>query len=355
MLKLSKVLIHQKDNTVYAFAYAGKKLKFVTVDEVDSVSSEAVFRAKVCKLNHANQTAFIEYIPNATGYINLPSNVTVQDGSVINVQLSWLGNDIKQAKFRYGWELIGKHLIYSAPSKQTKITGKNVSLQLLDKLNTLLVNFPANWRLRSALNMATDSATILAEAQILSERANVIESRLRMHLLDIGVPNYCKLLRSFDLVEDGEVITNCEAAYDELTEWQDAWQLDVISYDKYLDCNDLILWYNDIVNNSYVELLNGSSLEINTVSGINIIDVNSGKLTISGGNLNFILLDSIYQQICLRNLQGIILIDAIKNMNQNDKQKIIAYLNKLFKDDITKCKVLGFSHSGLIELVRNKF
>jgi Ribonuclease G/E len=67
------------------------------------------------------------------------------------------------------------------------------------------------------------------------------------------------------------------------------------------------------------------------------------------------VLDTIYQQICLRNLQGIILLDLLKNMTTTEQEQVIEYLKKLFKHDITNTKVLGFSHSGLCELIRQKF
>ena len=67
------------------------------------------------------------------------------------------------------------------------------------------------------------------------------------------------------------------------------------------------------------------------------------------------VLDAIYQQICLRNLQGIILLDLVKNMSDVEQQRILLYLTKLFKNDLTNTKILGFSHSGLCEIIRNKF
>ena len=36
-------------------------------------------------------------------------------------------------------------------------------------------------------------------------------------------------------------------------------------------------------------------------------------------------------------------------------QKIINYLEKLFKSDVTHTKILGFSNAGLCEIIRNKF
>lgn len=327
----------------------------MTTDELNSISSEAIFRAKVCKVNHANQTAFIEYLPNATGYINLPAQVKVQNGTIIPVQLSWLGNETKQAKFRYNWQLIGKYLVYAGTSNSVKIVSSGVSAQVLAFLNKLLENNPAEWILRSALSLDTNVDAVLAEAKILCARAKTIESRPNLYTLDIGMPNYCKLLRSFNLAPEAEVIINQESIYDEISEWQDAWMLDIISYDKHYDAEDLINWYQDSLTNPLVELANGGSLEINTVSGINIIDVNSGSLSVAVDKLNLMFIADIYHNICLRNLQGIILIDFVKNMQQDVKRKIIDEFNKLFRYDVVRTQVLGFSNAGLLELIRNKF
>lgn len=354
-MQLTKVLICVRDTQVYSFAYAQNKLVFVTTDELNSISSEAIFRAKVCKVNHANQTAFIEYLPNATGYINLPSQVKVQNGTIIPVQLSWLGNEHKQAKFRYNWQLVGKYLVYAGASNSVKIVSAGVSSQVLAFLNKLLENHPAEWILRSALSVDTEVDAVIAEAKILCERAKTIESRLNLYTLDIGMPNYCKLLRSFSLAKDAEIIINNESIYDEVTEWQDAWMLDVITYDKHYEIDDLITWYQDMLTNPLIELANGGSLEISTVSGINIIDVNSGSLAVAVDKLNLMFITDIYHNICLRNLQGIILIDFVKNMQQDAKRKIIDEFNKLFHYDVVRTQILGFSNAGLLELIRNKF
>lgn len=354
-MQLSKVVIYHTGDIVYSFAYSSGKLVFVTVDDINNVSSEAIFRAKVRKVNHANRTAFVEYLPDITGYLNLPQWLKVQDGSIIPVQLSWLGDVKKQAKLRYDWQLVGKYLIYTSNSQLLKINAKNMSKQLLTKLENLLINFPAQWQPRTALEMDTDDDAILVEAKILFDRAVAIKAQDKLYSLARGVPNYCKLLRSFDLAADSEIVTNYEPAYDDLSDWQDAWQLDIISYDKHLDFGEMVLWWQELTHSHVVEMSNGASLEIHTVAGINIIDINSGSMAVSGSRLNMLLLDEVYRQICLRNLQGIILIDVIKNMSENEQQTVVNYLNKLFKRDISKCNVLGFSHSGLLELVRNKF
>lgn len=351
---LSKVIIYQHQQQIYTFAYRDELLNFVVVEDLDTLPTESILRGKITKLNHANRTAFIEYGTGQYGYINLPTWLKVQEGSNLIAQLSWHGNHEKQAKLRYGWQLVGKHLIYAGSANETKINGKNLSSQMSSKLLTLLAKFPAIWSVRSRVNMATDEDAILSEAHDLYSQAKLIESNTNSGVLASGLPAYLKLLRSLPLVSDGEVITNSQTAYELVAKLQDSWLLDVISYKSNLDYNSAIKNYQDLLTQSQVMVAGGAMLDIHTVAGINIIDVNTGTLNLSGSKVNFIVLDEIYRQICLRNLQGIILIDVIKNMHQSDEQRIVSYLQKLFSIDISKAKVLGFSHSGLLEIIRNK-
>lgn len=355
LLMLDKVLIYQQEERIYTFAYALGKLQFILLDDNDSIATESIFRARISKINHANHTAFIEYLPQQFGYINLPTWLKVQTGTSVLAQLTWNGDSTKQAKFRYGAEIVGKYLIYSADSNLLEIQAKNLLPELRLKLDDVLQGIPAKWRLRSALQLDTDNDAILAEANYLKMQAEKLQTTNATGLLVDGLPDYAKLLRNISLSADGEIITNSKHIYDEMSKLQDAWLLDVISYQSGLNCQVNIDEYNTLIGQSLVALANGCTLEIHTVSGITIIDVNSGSSNLTSAKLNFIILDEIYQQICLRNLQGIILIDVIKNMSHADEQKIILYLQKLFRADISKTKVLGFSNSGLLELIRNKF
>jgi len=108
-----------------------------------------------------------------------------------------------------------------------------------------------------------------------------------------------------------------------------------------------------------VELESGGYLVIEQTEALAVVDVNSGKYT---GNkslqdtllsLNIEAAAEISRQIKLRNLSGIIIIDFIDMDSQEDWDILIAYFNKALTQK-AKCKVLGQTKLGLVEITRKK-
>lgn len=348
MQKIDKVIIYKEHDFISSFAYSDGKLCFMVTDQINPPYSEAIIPIKVSRINHANNSAFIEYDDNQTGYINLPKWLKVQSGSKLHAQLTWQGDEIKQAKFRSTWQIAGKYIVYNSKS-ELKFANKNLPAELLDKLNSLLSNQPATWSIRTIAINNTDYDLISSEAQEIYAIAEKLNSNKEYTYS--GIPNYLKIFRELNLVTNAEVTTNDDSIYNKLIEKQDLWLIDTIHYNKNLQLPLL-----DIANHKkLVQLENGSTLEIGTFAGINIIDINSGSSNTDKNTTNFLILDEVYRQICVQNLQGIILVDVIKNSSILQEGKIINYLQKLFRHDISQTKILGFSNSGLLEIIRNKF
>lgn len=351
---LNKIIIYRADNDcIYAFAYSNDKLVFVTED-ILTINTESVFRGKITKVNLASKSAFIEYLPDHTGFMNLPVKLNVQSGSTLAAQLTWLGDENKQAKLRHNWCLVGKYVVYAGKQPQ-RIQSSVISDNLKARLSAVLDNYPAHWVIRSCVTDELDFDCVVSEMKLLHQQASQITASSSFGQIHAGVANYLKLIRELQLADGCEIISNQQEIHQHLLSYQDVWQIDVLSFEPNIAGDKLVSVYKDLLASNSVNLANGASLEINTVSGITIIDVNSSRSNLDGSKLNFLVLDAIYQQICLRNLQGIILLDLIKNMSEIEQQKIMNYLTKLFRQDITNTKILGFSHSGLCEIIRNKF
>ncbi|RNC29933.1 MAG: Ribonuclease G [Candidatus Dichloromethanomonas elyunquensis] len=109
-----------------------------------------------------------------------------------------------------------------------------------------------------------------------------------------------------------------------------------------------------------VPLARGGYLVIEQTEALTAIDVNSGKYT--GNNnleetllsLNLEAAEEISRQIRLRNLSGIIIIDFIDLERTEDWEKLITTLEKFFERDKVKCKVIGLTKLGLVEVTRKK-
>ena len=110
----------------------------------------------------------------------------------------------------------------------------------------------------------------------------------------------------------------------------------------------------------HVWLDSGASLVIDICEAMTVIDVNTAKFT-GKKNLEETLLKTnleacreISRQVRLRNLGGIILIDMIDMMSDDQRQHVLAALKDAFALDRVKTVVHGFTSLGLVEMTRKK-
>lgn len=109
-----------------------------------------------------------------------------------------------------------------------------------------------------------------------------------------------------------------------------------------------------------VWLKNGGYLIINQTEALIAIDVNTGKYV--GRNsleetvldTNLLAVKAIARQLRLRNLGGIIIIDFIDMITDEDKQQVLKALEYACGFDKIKCNVVGLTQLGLVEMTRKK-
>jgi RNAse G (EC 3.1.4.-) len=109
-----------------------------------------------------------------------------------------------------------------------------------------------------------------------------------------------------------------------------------------------------------VWLRNGGYIIINQTEALIAIDINTGKY-VGKHSLEETVLDTnlqavqvIARQLRLRNLGGIIIIDFIDMVNNEDKQQVLNALEKACESDKIKCNVIGLTQLGLVEMTRKK-
>lgn len=102
----------------------------------------------------------------------------------------------------------------------------------------------------------------------------------------------------------------------------------------------------------------GGFITIDKTEALTAIDVNSGKY-IGKDNVEATIYKvnkeasiEIAKQLKLRDIGGIIIIDYIDMMEEENKEKIIETLKNELKKDRTKTQIIGFSKLNLLELTR---
>ncbi|WP_280769762.1 Rne/Rng family ribonuclease [Salipaludibacillus daqingensis] len=112
--------------------------------------------------------------------------------------------------------------------------------------------------------------------------------------------------------------------------------------------------------NPFVWLKNGGSLHIDHTEAMTVIDVNSSKFTGKQGlretalTINLQAAKTIAEQLRLRDIGGIIVIDFIDMHADKDRMEVVEQLKSALQKDRTMTNVLGFTQLGLLEMTRKK-
>ena len=109
-----------------------------------------------------------------------------------------------------------------------------------------------------------------------------------------------------------------------------------------------------------VRLPGGGNIILDRCEAMTVIDINTASAAVSGSKEQTILetnleaCGAIAQQVRLRNLSGIILIDFIDMDNETDRSMVLKRLEECFSRDRVKTVIHGWTSLGLIEMTRKR-
>lgn len=108
-----------------------------------------------------------------------------------------------------------------------------------------------------------------------------------------------------------------------------------------------------------VRLKSGGSIVIDQTEAMIVIDVNSGKSTdneqeLTALNTNFEALKEICKQIRLRDMGGMIIIDFIDMMYENNRKKLFNETRRILSRDRAKTVVFPLTQLGLLQITRQR-
>jgi ribonuclease G len=113
------------------------------------------------------------------------------------------------------------------------------------------------------------------------------------------------------------------------------------------------------LNDRKVWLDNGGFLIIDRTEALTVIDVNSGKDIRGRDNTglrlrtNLLAAGTIARQLRLRNLGGMIIIDFIDLKDMADREALLDTFRAALARDRARCRVVGFTSLGLLEMTRS--
>ncbi len=108
-------------------------------------------------------------------------------------------------------------------------------------------------------------------------------------------------------------------------------------------------------------LPSGGYLVIDRTEAMTVIDVNTGKYTGTGGNLeetvtrnNLEAAEEIVRQLRLRDLGGIVVIDFIDMVLESNRELVLRRLTECLGRDRTKHQVTEITSLGLVQMTRKR-
>ncbi len=110
-----------------------------------------------------------------------------------------------------------------------------------------------------------------------------------------------------------------------------------------------------------MHLPSGGSLVIDRTEAMTVVDVNTGKYTGSGGNLeetvtknNLEAAEEIVRQLRLRDIGGIIVVDFIDMVLESNRELVLRRLTEALGRDRTRHQVAEVTSLGLVQMTRKR-
>ena len=364
---------------------AGGELLDYAVSDMGAVSSVGnIYKGFVTNVFPGTQSCFVNIgmeknavlyaadMVSVTGENNKrPVETMVRTGQKLIVQVLRDASGDKGAHVTTRLALPGKYAVLLPGSAICAVSRRIFDQRESARLREIAKNhMPAG----GGLIMRTEAAgvgeeRIAADVAALSER---LQNMRRKEMSD-RIPEcihaetdfYREML--FRMLEDDitRVITDDKASYRELLNRSSAYNPE-ISYkiSHYREPWPLFAFHgvqNDIDNlrARKVWLKCGAFIVIDRTEAMTVIDVNTGKYNGANQRETFLRVNTeavieTARQLRLRDVGGIVVIDALRMNNQADQRAIIDALGTELAKDRQKTAVMGFTKLGLLEMTRKR-
>ena len=386
---MKEILINKnKEITTIAIVENGTLLEKYTQSDENTRLEESIYIGKIQNILEGMQSAFVDIGEKKNTYIhikdlmpkvniiNTPNGIEKRDirdiakvGQNLLVQVKRDKTGSKGAKVSTHISIPSRYIVLMPDTDIITISQKiedenerkrllNIAKQSLEKGYGAIIRTSSEKKEENKIK-ADIQKTISKWEKIKKEYSEKTDKK-------IGViykaDSFIKKI-ILDLIDEGisKIITNNKSYYEEIKK--------IIEEEKESNI-DIILKEEDILKlyciNIQIEkteqrkvwLKCGGFITIDKTEALTAIDVNSGKY-IGKSNLEETLLkvnleatEEIVNQIILRDIGGIIIIDYIDMPEEEDKDRIIQALQKALKRDRSKTQVIGFTKLNLLEMTR---
>ncbi|MEI5905682.1 Rne/Rng family ribonuclease [Bacillus spongiae] len=291
----------------------------------------------------------------------------LHQGEKVIVQVKKDGNDIKGPKLTNVIEWTGDKVVYMPEGKYVAVSKKKS-----DEERTLWKERAQNWKRAEEGLIIRTEAFAATEDEVINELFHLrAKNDAVLGLMNDKKPPYLLYKQNpflHSIMEKGKNITEGMIICDEssfLAEMKDTTQLQHLEFEWYPKNEGIFTEFSierdlEKLFKNIVWLDNGAYIIIDKTEAMTVIDVNTGKytgeqrLTDTAFKTNVAAAKVVAEQIILRNLSGIILVDFIDMKRKHEQDEVMKTFIKSLGTDDKRTRVLGFTKLGILQMTRKK-
>ncbi len=333
-----------------------------------------IYKGKVVSVSKPINACFVNYKDNKQCFLSLDEKKDLKAGDEITIQIVREAMGSKLPTATLSLSIPGKYLILAYNKPGVNFSGK-LSMKEKHALKHLLSeteiftereNSPFGVIIRTNSASLTDSDEIIREYESLKQKMEEIVSysdkRTCYSLLFKEENDYIKFINDAYESEYDEIITDDPEIYKSINESNPTKSVRLYA-DERLSLSKLYSLDSKISEalGSRIWLKSGGWISIQSTTALTAIDVNSGKFEGKNKNqsemiakINKEAADEIMNQLILRNLSGIIVVDFINIKDNEEEKEFMGYLKELARKDPVKCEIVDMTKLGLVEITRKK-
>lgn len=398
---MNKLVITTINDIIYYGYFQDGKAVELYCEKKDSPSLLGnIYVARVEKIADGINGAFVELSKEQKAFYKLTPDMNpvkvspghedkLYGGDLILVQVTKDAVKTKLPVVDGNVCLIGKYFVLSFEKRGINISKKIKDSRKRDALLTLVSEFIEEhaWNIPTfqkkkkdlpcGIVIRTNAANVDSESLMaeLKQLIHQYEQMIRKAFISPGrtliggeVPYYIRLARELPSYELDEILTDDLTIFDQLKNYYgDTASSDIANKITYYK-DDYSLYklyrfdhYYDMALHKIVPLKSGGSIVIEQTEAMVVIDVNSGAVIKSkkhadsvSETLNKEAAVEIVNQLRLRNLSGMIIIDFINMKKEESRNTVFGFLKKECERDRISTRVIDFTALNLVEMTRSK-
>ena len=386
---MKRILINSSygDELRVALVDGAKLYDFDTESPEKVLLKGSVFKATVSRIESSLDAAFVNFGSERHGFLPLKdlssefykndkkgkSICTLEEGQEIVVQVTKEERGTKGAALTTQIGLAGRFLVLIPNSSRSGGISRRISGEERDQIKNILdkLNIPENMSAivrtnglgRSVEELSLDLAYLLA---LWDEINNTIPNATSPSLIYRDDKLIVRVVRDYFKEDIEEILIDDKEIFNEAKEFIEAVIPDHSEKVKFYD--EEIPLFNRYQIESQIELAfqreislnSGGSIVIDPTEAMTTIDVNSARST-KGKDIeetafrtNIEAATEVARQLRLRDVGGLVVIDFIDMMNEDNQNKVESSFRKAVFSDRARVQVSNISRFGLLEISRQR-